>query len=119
MFLPPSKKNFLHFLGGGLRVLLVCSYKGDDIYLNASCAVEEFIRDRLMTDGSFCESKFSRFVDSGCDEDVLKVLMYFDDIDMCIQRVYYESSLPMDDAYASLIENGTIMTFEDFIKEKS
>jgi hypothetical protein len=28
--------------------------------------------------------------------------------------VYYEASLPVDDEYASLIENGTLVTFEDF-----
>ena len=52
-------------------------------------------------------------MDTACDEDLVKLLDYFDDMDMYMKRVYYEASLPMDDEYASLIENGTLVTFED------
>jgi hypothetical protein len=53
-------------------------------------------------------------VDTARDEDLVKLLKYFDDMDMYMKRVYYEASLPMDDEYTSLIENGTLVTFEDF-----
>ena len=43
-------------------------------------------------------------------------LRYFDNIDMYMKRVYYEASLPMsDDEYARLIDNGELVTFDDFI----
>jgi predicted glycosyltransferase len=110
----PEQKKFLKSIGGGLRVLMTCSYKSDDIATDPECPIEEFIRDNLMTDGQFSEAKFDTVVDTARDEDLVKLLKYFDDMDMYIKRVYYEASLPIDDEYASLVENGTLTTFEDF-----
>ena len=43
-------------------------------------------------------------------------LRYFDDMDMYMKRVHYEASLPTsDDEYTSLIDNGELVTFDDFI----
>ena len=114
MSFTPEQKTFLKNISGGLRVLMSCSYKSDDIFSYPDCPIEEFIRDNLMTHGQFSEAKFDTFVDTAHDEELVKLLKYFDDMDMYIKRVYYESSLPMDDAYASLIENGRLTTFEDF-----
>ena len=114
MPLIPEKKEFLKKIGGGLRVLMSCSHKADEIATNPECLIEEFIRDNLMTHGQFSEAKFDTVVDTARDEDLVKLLKYFDDMDMYIKRVYYEASLPIDDEYASLIENGTLTTFEDF-----
>ena len=114
MPLTPKKKQFLKKIGGGLRVLMSCSYKADEIATDPDCPVEEFIRDNLITQGQFSEAKFDTVVDTACDEDLVKLLNYFDDMDMYMKRVYYEASLPMDDEYAPLIENGTLVTFDDF-----
>ena len=113
MPLTHEKKEFLKKIGGGLRVLMSCSYKADEIATDPECPVEEFIRDNLITHGQFSEAKFDTVVDTACDEDIVKLLRYFDDMDMYMKRVYYEASLPMGDEYASLIENGTLVTFDD------
>ena len=114
MPLTPEKKQFLKKISCGLRVLMSCSYKADDIATDPECPIEEFIRDNLMTHGQFSEVKFDTVVDTARDEDLVKLLEYFDDMDMYMKRVYYEASVPMDDEYASLIENGTLVTFDDF-----
>ena len=114
MPLTPEKKQFLKKIGGGLRVLMSCSYKADEIATDPDCPVEEFIRDNLITQGQFSEAKFDTVVDTARDEDLVKLLKYFDDTDMYMKRVYYEASLPTDDEYASLIDNGTLVTFKDF-----
>jgi predicted glycosyltransferase len=113
MPLTPEKKEFLKKISGGLRVLMSCSYKAHEIATDPECPIEEFIRDNLITNGQFSEAKFDTVVDTARDEDLVKLLKYFDDMDMYMKRVYYEASLPMDDAYASLIENGTLVTFDD------
>ena len=113
MPLTPEKKEFLKKISGGLRVLMSCSYKADEIATNPECPIEEFIRDNLITHGQFSEAKFDTVVDTARDEDLVKLLNYFDDMDMYMKRVYYEASMPMDDEYASLIENGTLVTFDD------
>ena len=105
-----EKKEFLKKISGGLRVLMSCSYKADEIATDPECPIEEFIRDNLMTRRQFSEAKFNAMVDTACDEDLVKLLMYFDDADMYMKRVYYEASLPMmDDEYATLV------TFDDLI----
>jgi len=114
MPLSPEKKQFLKKISGGLRVLMSCSYKADEIATDPECPVEEFIRDNLITHGQFSEAKFDTVVDTARDEDLVKLLEYFDDMDMYMKRVYYEASLPMDDEYAPLIDNGTLVTFDDF-----
>ena len=114
MPLTPENHQFHNKISGGLRFLMSCSYKADEIATDPECPIEEFIRDNLMTHGQFSEVKFDTVVDTACDEDLVKLLEYFDDMDMYMKRVYYEASLPMDDEYASLIENGTLVTFEDF-----
>ena len=114
MPLTTEKKQFLKKIGGGLRVLMSCSYKADEIATDPECPVEEFIRDNLITHGQFSETKFDTVVDTARDEDLVKLLEYFDDMDMYMKRAYYEASLPMDDEYAPLIDNGTLVTFDDF-----
>ena len=110
-----EKKEFLKKISGGLHVLMNCSYKVDEIVADPECPVEEFIRDNLVTRGQFSQAKFNTVVDTVCDEDLVKLLKYFDNIDMYMKRVYYEASLPTsDDKYVSLIDNGTLVTFDDF-----
>ena len=45
MPLTPEKKQFLKKISGGLRVLMSCSYKADEIATDPECPIEEFIRD--------------------------------------------------------------------------
>jgi hypothetical protein len=125
MSLSNEKKEFLKKIGGGLRVLMDCSCKADEIGAAPECSIEEFIRDNLITHNTsrycFSESKFDTTVDVSHDEDLIKLLKYFDDIDMCMKRVYYEASLSMSDEdkkFASLIDNGDLITFEDLLNHE-
>ena len=125
MSLTNEKKQFLKKIGGGLHVLMNCSYKADEIGVDPQCPIEEFIRDNLITHNTsrycFSEAKFDTTVDIIQDEDLIKLLKYFDDIDMCMKRVYYEASLSMSDEdkkFASLIDNGDLITFEDLLNHE-
>ena len=130
MYLNNEKRQFLKKISGGLHVLMTCSYKADEIGAKPECPVEEFIKDKLITRNTsvsnasrywFSEAKFDMMVDIMSDEDLVKLLNYFDDIDMYMKRVYYEASMSMnsmsdeDMKFASLIENGHLTTFEDFV----
>ncbi len=116
MPLTPEKRRFLKKISGGLHLLMTCSYTAHEIAIDPECPIEEFIKDNLLTHGQFSEAKFDTVVDTACDEDLVKLLRYFDNIDMYMKRVYYEASLPMsDDEYARLIDNGELVTFDDFI----
>lgn len=130
MSLNNEKRQFLKKISGGLHILMTCSYKADEIGAKPECPVEEFIKDKLITRNTsvsnasrywFSEAKFDMMVDIMSDEDLVKLLNYFDDIDMYMKRVYYEASMSMnsmsdeDMKFASLIENGHLTTFEDFV----
>jgi len=115
MSLSHEKRQFLKKMSGGLHLLMTCSFTAHEIAIHPECPIEEFIRDNLLTRGQFSQAKFDTVVDTACDEDLVKLLRYFDSIDMYMKRVYYEASLPMDDEYGSLIDNGTLVTFGDFI----
>lgn len=130
MSLNKEKREFLKKLSGGLHVLMTCSYKADDIAIEAMCPIEQFIRDNLITRNTsltnascywFSEAKFDAMVDLMPDEELIGLLRYFDDIDMYMKRVYYEAQLPRrtlsseDFKFALLIDNGELVNFEDFI----
>lgn len=133
MFITPQKREFIKKIGGGLHVLMTCSYKADEIGVKPECSVEKFIRDRLITRNTsvsnaprfwFSEAKFKTTMDITPVEDLIALLKYFDDIDMYMRRVYYESSLSVkslsdeDMKFASLIENEKLITFEDLINHE-
>ena len=133
MSLNNEKKQFLKKISGGLHVLMTCSYKADEIGAKPECPVEEFIKDRLITRNMsvpnvsrywFSEAKFDTMVDIARDEDLIKLLKYFDDIDMYMKRVYYEaqpSNSSMSDKdfkFASLIHTGELVTFEDLLSHE-
>jgi hypothetical protein len=133
MSLNTEKKQFLKKISSGLHVLMTCSYKADEIGVTPECPVEEFIKDRLITRNTsvpnvsrfwFSEAKFKTMMDITPVEDLIALLKYFDDIDMYMRRVYYESSLSMssmsdeDMKFASLIENEKLTTFEDLINHE-
>jgi len=115
MPLTPEKKQFLKKIGGGFKVLISCSQKGDEIVADPKCPAEEFIRDSIMYNGEFSQTKFDRVVDTASDEDLVNLLEYFDNADMNMKRVCYKSCLPTsENEYASLIKDGTLVTFDDF-----
>ena len=106
------------------------SYKADEIGDKPKCIIEDFIKEILLTRNTsvknaprywFSEVKFDTTVDIESNGELATLLMYFDDIGMCMRHVYNNATLSMslmsdeDMKFASLIENGHMTTFEDFI----
>lgn len=133
MIITHEKRQFLKKISGGLHVLMSCSYKADEIGTSPDCPIEEFIREDFIVHANtvangerywFDDGKFNNAVDFMTSENLGVLLKYFDDIDMPMERAYYEASLSIeslndtDYKFASLIENGHLITFEDLINHE-
>ena len=128
-----EKRQFLKKISGGLHVLMSCSCKADEIGVGPECPIEEFIREDFIVHAStvangerywFDDGKFNNAVDFMTNENLGVLLKYFDDIDMPMERAYYEASLSIeslndtDYKFASLIENEKLVTFADLINHE-
>ena len=133
MIITHEKRQFLKKISGGLHVLMSCSCKADEIGTSPDCPIEEFIREDFIVRANtvangerywFDDGKFNNAVDFISGENLGVLLKYFDDIDMPMERAYYEASLSIeslndtDYKFASLIENGHLITFEDLINHE-
>ena len=133
MIITHEKRQFLKKISGGLHVLMSCSRKADEIGTSPDCPIEEFIREDFIVHANtvangerywFDDGKFNNAVDFISGENLGVLLKYFDDIDMPMERAYYEASLSIeslndtDYKFASLIENGHLITFEDLINHE-
>lgn len=133
MIITHEKRQFLKKISGGLHVLMSCSCKADEIGTSPDCPIEEFIREDFIVHANtvangerywFDDGKFNNAVDFISGENLGVLLKYFDDIDMPMERAYYEASLSIeslndtDYKFASLIENGHLITFEDLINHE-
>ena len=125
-----EKRQFLKVISGGLHILMSCSYKADDIGIDPEEGVEETIAEKMIVLANtiangerywFDDGRFNNYVDVASDEDLIELLEYFDDIDMDMERVYYEASIVIESLsdtnyeFASLIENEKLITFKDLI----
>lgn len=128
-----EKRQFLKKISRGLHVLMSCSCKADEIGTSPDCPIEEFIREDFIIRANsvangerywFDDGKFDNAIDIMTSENLGVLLKYFDDIDMPMERVYYEASLSIesmsdtDYKFASLIENEELVTFEDLINHE-
>lgn len=128
-----EKRQFLKKISRGLHVLMSCSCKADEIGTSPDCPIEEFIREDFIIRANsvangerywFDDGKFDNAIDIMTSENLVVLLKYFDDIDMPMERVYYEASLSIesmsdtDYKFASLIENEELVTFEDLINHE-
>ena len=133
MIIASEKKAFIKKISGGLHILMSCSCKADEIGTSPDCPIEEFIREDFIVHAStvangerywFDDGKFINAVDIMSDEDLVVLLKYFDDVDMYLKRVYREACLSFesmsdeDMKFASLIDNGHLITFEDLINHE-
>ena len=133
MIITLEKRQFLKKISGGLHVLMSCSYKADEIGTSPDCPIEEFIRENFIVHAKtvaggerywFDDGKFNNAVDFMTSENLGVLLKYFDDIDMPMERVYYEACLSTeslsdtDYKFASLIENEKLVTFADLINHE-
>jgi hypothetical protein len=133
MIITHEKRQFLKKISGGLHVLMSCSCKADEIGTSPDCPIEEFIREDFIVRANtvangerywFDDGKFNNAVDFISGENLGVLLKYFDDIDMPMERVYREACLSFesmsdeDMKFASLIDNGHLITFEDLINHE-
>ena len=128
------KKNFLRKISRGIHVLMASSYLSDEIGLQPFGTVETFISRKFIvydtnaigtTRHWFSDSKFDLELDTVSDDELIGFLLYLDDVDMYIKRVYSEAQLSYEDMteeeyeIARMIEDRTITTFKDFLKIKN
>ena len=125
-----SKKEFLKKISGGIRVLMAISYTADELAIHQCDEIEEYIAEHLLVIKEsaigikrawFSESKFDKFIDTADDKTVKDLLLYLDNIDLCLYRVFEEASLHPDDfsqnekIFAELINDDGLHSFKDFI----
>lgn len=130
MMISHEKRQFLKVISGGLHILMSCSYKADDIGIDPEDGIEETISEKMIVLANtiangerywFDDGRFNNYVDVASDEDLIELLVYFDDIDMDMEHVYYEASIVIESLsdtnykFASLIENEKLITFKDLI----
>lgn len=125
MSISKEKKEFIKKVSPGIHVYMALTYKADEIYINPECDEELFIKENLLSYEKsairvkrhwFSEEKFHEVVDTLPDDELKKLLVYFDSIDMPLCDVYVESCLPdSDNEYAKKIMDGDLMTFEQFL----
>jgi hypothetical protein len=129
-----TKKNFLRKISGGINTLMASSYLSDEIGLQPFGIVEEFISRRLLVYDTnavgvprhwFSDYKFDLELDTMFDNQLTDFLLYLDNVDITIKRVFSEAYLSYDDMnddeydYAKLIENNYVTTFKDFLSIKN
>ena len=125
-----TKKNFLRKISGGIHTLMASSYLSDEIGLQPFGIVEEFISRRLLVYDTnvvvvprhwFSDYKFDLELDTMSDNELSEFLLYLDNVDITIKRVFSEAYLSCDDMnddeydYAKLIENNYVNSFKDFL----
>ena len=130
MAITSSKKEFLKNISGGIRVLMATTYQADELAADQCDEIEEYIAKHLLVIKEsaigverawFSERKFDKFVDTADDETIKDLLLYLDNIDMCLYRVFEEASLDPDEfsqnekVFAELINDDELHSFEDFI----
>ena len=128
------KKNFLRKISGGIHTLMASSYLSDEIGIQPFGIVEEFISRRLLVYDTnavgaprhwFSDYKFDLELDTMSDNELTEFLLYLDNVDITIKRVFSEAYLSYDDMnddeydYAKLIENNYITTFIQFLSIKN
>jgi hypothetical protein len=136
----PQKRRFLRLISPGIRVLMTCSWRSDEIaatnydddITDDLEKAEKYIKDNLLRFEKsgigvyrywFCELKFDAMVENG-DYDTVKCVFHYIDEFFNIKQVLYESCCvdEMDEMnegellIASKIENREIGCFEEFLE---
>ena len=130
MSISQEKKDFIKKTAPGIHVYMATTYSADEIAINPAEPIEEYIKDNILSYeksavGSmrywFSESKFSKAVDTLEDEKLRELLVYLDNVDMCLCDVFVEACITTKDLtdnekkYADVIMDGKLTTFEDFL----
>lgn len=121
MHLDLSKRTFIKKITSGFHIL----YQQKPFTLDESDAVQSFISKQLLTVGDtrtvFSPGKFKYCVDHLEFDVILKILLYFDSIDITISRIFNEAKLnPLllnksELYYKQLIDQEDVITFLHFL----
>ena len=122
------KRDFLSKISSGIQCLMTSSYLSDEIALQPFGNVEEIIARKFIAYEAprhlFSCSTFDSELDSIPDSELIKFLLYLDDVDIYIKRVYSEAYLSYQDMnkeeyiLAKMIEDGKVLTFKEFLEIK-
>lgn len=121
MLIDSSKRVFLKKISSGIDVI----YQREPFTLDTHDIVESFISKQLLTIGDtrtvFSSGKFKYCVDHIDSDIMVKILLYFDSINVTISRVFMEAKInPLllnktELYYKQLIDQGDIDTFLHFL----
>lgn len=121
MSIDSSKRGFLKKISSGIDVI----YQQEPFTLDTRDIVESFISKQLLTIGEthtvFSPGKFKYCVDHIDSDITVKILLYFDSINVTISRVFMEAKInPLllnktELYYKQLIDQGDIDTFLHFL----
>jgi hypothetical protein len=122
------KRDFLSKISSGIQCLMTSSYLSDEIALQPFGNVEEIIARKFIAYEAprhlFSCSTFDSELDIMPDSELIKFLLYLDDVDIYIKRVYSEAYLSYQDMnkeeyiLAKMIEDGKVLTFKEFLEIK-
>ena len=123
------KRDFLSKISSGIQCLMTSSYLSDEIALQPFGNVEEIIARKFIAYEAprhlFSCSTFDSELDIMPDSELIKFLLYLDDVDIYIKRVYSEAYLSYQDMnkeeyiLAKMIEDGKVLTFKEFLEIKN
>lgn len=121
MSIDSSKRVFLKKISSGIDVI----YQQEPFTLDTRDIIESFISKQLLTIGDthtvFSSGKFKYCVDHIDSDITVKILLYFDSINVTISRVFMEAKInPLllnktELYYKQLIDQGDIDTFLHFL----
>lgn len=124
MSISQEKKDFIKKTAPGIHVYMATSYTADEIAKNAEEPIEEYIKDNILSYeksaiGSmrywFSENKFCKAVDTLDDDKLRELLLYLDNIDMCLCDVFAEASIDAENLDDNEKIYANVITFEEFL----
>jgi hypothetical protein len=117
----------------GIHTLMASSYLSDEIGIQPFGDIECFIRNKFIIYDTnaigtprhwFSDSKFDIELDTISDTDLINFLLYLDNVDIYLKRVYHNAYLSYEDMneqeyeIVKMIEGGRITFFKDFLDLK-
>ena len=130
MCISQEKKDFIEKTAAGIQVYMATTYRADEIAVNAVGAIEKYIQKHILVFEKsamshkrwwFSETLFCKAVNTMDDATLCEMLLYLDNIDMCLCDVFVEACINTRDLtenekkWAELIMDGKLVTFEEFL----
>jgi hypothetical protein len=130
MSISQEKREFIKKTAPGIHVYMATTHQADEIAANAGEPAEEYIQTHMLTCEKsainpkrcwFSQNLFHNFVDTMGYHALREVLLYLDNIDMCLCDVFVEAGIDTKDLsenekkWGTLIMDGDLVTFGDFL----